>query len=744
MTHTAPERPRTRSRRRPITALALLLAVSTLTSSPTGTVGAASTERSTIAGNRFSSDPTREDPYGLHNAKFAPYLGSAWVDGAKGAFTFDIYDGPASVAPKPYPDVRAGEQIEVIAELPASLRFTSEYGWCNPTEKSEARDYVTITCSTVAHPTGAATATVTMTAKTDLNTERAWRLLKHHTIGVIAPAGLVDGTDTAHVTIRFPDDADHRRPQAADLPFTTRVGQASSLTSLTPYVLDDRGNSKDVAFYTGDKGYLRISTGLNGTNRGVTMKTGESFTYTSDLVSGARGGLVYDPHPDPMSTVVNACTRKLDGYDIRCEADGYQVKLITTRTGPAIVNDHPIDEYARVPVVSTYSHPSSGNTRKIGVHVRLSADMEQLGSRSRWEVLPSPDFYLFPSARGGIGVHTLALTPYLGEVLASDGTGRLTFGFFRPDAGSPASSIIKAGDTVTAALQLGTGFTVMTDPSGSEQGDAMRNWCDGIDDGWGPGLAGLLGTPSCTSTTDENGGTVVTVAVTALQDVPNANLSGGFQVRVRAADPVAAGTQQVVVELSSSNRYAVNSSFRRAVLDVPTDPSPAGASSSLGVWQTDAFTHSSGGTAPKEGAITWSPDPLPGEHWHSVWPMAITTGDTITYRVTLPPGLAYLPSPTDGTPDVCTLPDRYVGFSASCTMQGSTIEYTLTRTGADSRAMFIDRDLPFSIPVRNTGAGDEVAGEVEITLSISLMQSGSDHRRALVPVRLAASAVPQG
>lgn len=703
-----------------VAAAALLATVAVV---PVDQLAAAVTGRSSVPGNRFVTDTKASDPYGVHTAKISPATGRSFVDGAQGQITFSLF--AATSAPNPFPAVKAGDTIEIVTELPSSLRPSSTFGWCDPAATGGARNVVTAACTTEERPDGSSAVRTTLTAKADLTSAAQWSALKANTIGVVAEAGQVAGSDTAHLTIAFPDDADHFRDRSAELPFTTAVGLASSLDVRNATAAQTTPSSNNI-WYPGEQGYVRFETGLGDTeSRGVTMRTGESFTYTIDGLGDANTSLVFDPHPDPASTTENSCARTVPGYDIRCEVVGRTISFITTRTGPDVVDDRPIGATAAIPLIGKQP---PGPAVYVEPRVSLSVDMDQLGSRPVAQT--APPVWIWGDYRAGLGVHDLAVTPYVGQSFANDGRGRLTFDFFPGTPPTTLWDIVRSGDRLTMTLNLGTAFTVETERTEVWHGDTTRNWCD-QQDAWGSDLDGYLSAPDCTAAVDDaTGATTLTLTARALRNVPNTLLADGVHVRVRSASTSTDATHQLTATIASSRAHAVVRPFRQGDADVITIDNE---SSSLGTWRAEAGTRSGNpGTIP-EGQVSWFSDP--GNNAPGFWPFAVDAGDTLTYRVDLPEGLAYTDAPTVDTANVCTEPDRYAGFTGSCAIDGRTIAYTLTRTGPSEGWVMLDQSLPLTIPVVHETADDTVSGDVTITLDTSIEQSGSEHRRAIVPLQ---------
>ncbi|MGG7465178.1 hypothetical protein [Plantibacter sp. YIM 135347] len=710
------------AKRRLLLPTAVVLAAATII--PIDLISAAATGRSTVFGNTFITDEGAADPYGVYNSRLAPATGRSFVDQAHGELTFALYS--AGTAPTPYPEIATGEQIEIMTELPPELRVSTTYGWCDP-NVTVARNYVTPACETIDHADGSSTVRTTLTAKLPLTTATHWRILKPQTIGVVAKDGQISGTASANVTIAFPDDDDHVRNRTASVPFTTTVGTASSLSVYNANAIPNAPTTERYThFFAGERGYLTFDTGLGAADsRGVTMRTGESFSYTLDQLGQAPRKLELDMTPDADAPFENACTRAVPGYAIRCEVVGQTIRLITTRTGPDVVDDRPVPGSLAVPVV----HPEgSGFPRTIFARTVLTADMEQLGSRPLPQTTPQTT--LHSRYRVGLGVNNLAVTPYVGSAFGADGLGRLTFDFLSDDNSNMVDPMMYAGDEVTMMMNLGARFNVDTEVSGPGQGDRSRNWCDQLDD-WNPELAGYLGAPDCTARMDDDTGEItITVTVLALQNVSYERLEAGFQIRVRSSDASADATERISAEISSTRKHAVVAPLRRGETDVRTIDD---RTSTLGVWRAEARTVSGApGTLP-EGSVSWFSDPG-NATTPNFYPFHVVPGDTLVYQLTLPEGLDYTAAPTNGASNICTEPDRYGKFTGSCVIDGSTITYTLTRTGPEDWDM-LSQTLPLTIPVVQSSADVPVTGDVEISFSTSITQSGSDRPRAVVPVR---------
>lgn len=723
-----------RPRRALITSLALALVAVSFASLASGSSGgAAETGRESIDGNRFVTDPAAEEPFGMHQAALAPHVGTSFIDRGRGAITFQFWS--AFTPPSVIPPVAIGQQIVLTVELPASLSLNRADGWCDPNAGGLPRLYFDAACTATEYSNMTSQVRVVLTAKRNI-TSSHWSALRQNSIGVIGRPGQVAGAGRALISVEYPNDEGHFRRSTRELPFTTAVGLATDLDVRNVRAINDaHSGGGSTSFNRHDEGYLSFETNLsNPIHHGASLKTGESFTYTLRVPNnpnGGRGSLVYDADREPSESRPDACTRQLDGYDIRCEVTDSVIRLVTTRTGPDIVNDRPIADQVYVPVVSTYvstDFPSA----VVSAQVTLTANAEQWGNRPSLGVA---EILLRGYPSEALGVRGLTVSPYVGSSFAEAGTGRLSFDFFRPGTPVPAYTLIEAGDALTVTVTSPAELGVSDAASGPEQGDRSRNWCDGLDS-WGPELSGYLGTPTCATTSDPGSGTTTTtVTALAQQEIPNDALRNGFSVRVEAVSPISAGTRPVTVELASSRFGSVHSSYRQARTAANT---VAGPSSGLGVWDAAAHLDSDDTDAP--GSVVWSPDP--DEASGASGPISVRTGDTITYRVQLPDGVAYQPGSANGADDVCALPDRYTGFTASCDVDGSTVVFTLVRTGADDGGYVFDDTLPFTLPLVRTTTGD-VDGTVEILLSTTIAQSGSDHRRAVVPVEAAVAAVPE-
>ncbi|MGG7465179.1 hypothetical protein [Plantibacter sp. YIM 135347] len=703
---------------------ALTLVVASMASFSPG--GAVETGRDTIDGNRFVTDPTAEEPYGMHEAKLAPFAGDSFIDNAKGAVTFQFFAG--AVAPSLIPSVSTGQQIRLSVELPPTLELSTASGWCNPNEGGTPRLYLSASCSTTAHPNGRTRVDVVLTAKRNL-TATHWTALRQNSIAVVGRDGQVAGADTALVTMSFPDDEGHFRKTTRELPFTTAVGVATDLDVKNVQVTDPTGSGSSPLYHTHDEGVLSFETNLaDPDHRGVSLRTGESFTYTVRVPNnpdGGRGSLVYDGTRAPSDTMPDACARDVEGYDIRCSVSGSTIRLITTRTGPDVVDDRPVGAQVFIPIVSTYSKASFAGTI-ITAQVTLTAVAEQWGSKPNLGIV---EILLRGYPRYGLGVRDLTVTPYVGSSFADGGTGRLEFDFFRTGDVVPEYTLVETGDRLTVTIDSQPEIGWSAAESGPAQGDDARNWCDGLDS-WGSSLDGYLSTPACSTVIDStNGRALTTVTTTALQTVPNDRFADGFQLRVVASGPLAVGSQPVIVELASSRHGSVNSGYRRAATDAHT---AQGRTSDLGVWNAETRTDAGDGGAADGQSITWTAQPSVEDG--TAAPISVSTGDTISYRVDLPAGWEQQAVPPSGTDGVCALPDRYVGFTASCVVDGSSITVVLTRTGADDAAYVFDETLPFSIPIRPTDPANPAVGSAVITLTTTIVQSGSDHRRAVVPM----------
>lgn len=725
-------------------AAGIAIGLAALVAVPVETGGALVTGDSVVYGNRFSSEPAADATYGIFKPVARPFAGTSFSTNARGFIGFDLWDTTKNPwPPEPYPDMKAGDSFVVRFDVPASLRLDSKgFSTADPSRLNACHPdtwtgtgpklFMTAACDETATSSGTRV-DLKFTAVRAWTSSTPWNYLGKLNIGVMGASGITAGTGTAHTTLEFPDDAGTSRPRTAEIPFATIAGEASTLGVYAPSIYTNAGSDE---WDYGDQGVLRWSTGLQGPgSRGLTIKTGETFTYQIDLpnsLAWQNGTLARDTSPDPAYPVEDVCEQVVPGYTISCGMYQGYLDVSVKRTGPDVVDDRPFGGDVAVPLRSEYVGPA----RYGGVSTMvLVASMEQLGSgnlraATNWTALR-------PSPTEGLGIYNAAVTPYVGSVFAEDGTGRITANFF-PDADAiPAGTYLKAGDQLTVTAELPSTLEIDPDRVYDEQGDPQRNWCDSASNNWGPALTGYLADPSCTPDVDPTtGDTTVALSATATRDIPNQALADGFLLRVNGWHDLANASDDVTLSVAITGTGTVLPKARTTTASYTTMEGP---SSTLGLWQPQIKPDTGAELWPLsgEGAIRWWSEPATPEPFRAV------TGDTITYTIdlpTLPTGgsIEYQQFPTGSAENICAsgAGDFGDGWEYTCDITGQRIVVTLTRTGPDTDDARINGGAPFSISVINNRNGTTVETTATITMDTTIAQSGSDQRAKTIPLHI--------